>query len=118
MRVKDQSGAIYPNRAHIKRLQTTPLPSLRDYLAIDRPQWHWEDRDRNYAIAWSLIHFLMGGSPGMYALRETIRQVQENLCKPFSAALALGKAYPGGIPQLEADWRRWLASGDFQIQQT
>ena len=118
MQVKGQGGVIYPNMGHIKLLQSTPLPRLRDYFAIDRPEWHGEYRDRNYAIAWSLIHFLMEGSPGMYALQETIKAAQVNFCKPFSAVVALGKAYPGGTPQLEADWRQWLSSNNFQVQQT
>ena len=118
MQVQGQSGAIYPDRGHIKLLQTISLPSLREYLSIGRPEWHGEDRNRNYAIAWSIIHFLMEGSPGMYALQETVKQAQENFCKPFSAAVALGKAYPGGLRQLEADWLKWLTSSEFQVQQT
>jgi len=104
--------------AHIKLLRTTPLPSIQNYLAIDGSDWYAENRDRNYAIAWSLVNFLMSGSPGMYALQETVKEAHGNFCKPFSAAGALGKAYPGGIRQLEADWRKWLAGGNFQVQQT
>jgi hypothetical protein len=118
MRVKGQGGVIYPNQAHIKRLKSMPLPRLQDYLTLDRPAWYGEDRSRNYAIAWSLMHFLMKGAPGMYALQETVRQAQVNFCRTFSAADALGKAYPGGIRQLEADWRKWLASRNFQAHQT
>jgi Domain of unknown function (DUF4124)/Protein of unknown function (DUF1570) len=118
MQVAGQGGAIHPNHGHIKLLRTIPLPSLGNYLAIDGSDWYEKNRDRNYAIAWSLVNFLMSGAPGKYALRETVQQSHENFCKPFSAAAALSKAYPGGIRQLEADWRKWLASGDFQVQQT
>ena len=118
MEVAGQGCTIHPNPAHIKLLRTTPLPSLQNYLAIDGSDWYGERGERNYAIAWSLINFLMGGSPGIYALKETIKQSQENFCKPFSAAVALGRAYPGGMRQLEADWRQWLVSGKFEMQQT
>ena len=118
MEVAGQGCTIHPNLAHIKLLRTTPLPSLQNYLAIDGSDWYGERGERNYAIAWSLINFLMGGSPGIYALKETIKQSQENFCKPFSAAVALGRAYPGGMRQLEADWRQWLVSGKFEMQQT
>lgn len=118
MQVKDQAGVIYPNQAHIKLLKQAPLPSLRDYLAIERPEWHEDQRDRNYAIAWSLINFLLQGAPGMYALQKVIQHVEDNFCQPFSAVAVLDQAYPGGIQRLEQDWRRWLANSQFQIQQT
>jgi hypothetical protein len=118
MQVKDQTGSIHPNETHIKLLKKTPLPRLRDYLSIDRPEWHGANRDRNYAIAWSLMNFLLQGAPGMYALQQVIQQAEANFCQPFSATDALDLAYPGGIPRLEQDWRQWLANGEFQIQQT
>tara|TARA_R110002072_G_scaffold187924_4_gene344723 strand:+ start:3175 stop:4299 length:1125 start_codon:yes stop_codon:yes gene_type:complete len=118
MQVKDQAGTIYPNQAHIKLLKQTPLPSLRDYLAIDRPEWHRAQRDRNYAIAWSLMNFLLQGAPGMYALQEVIQQAEANFCQPFSAVAVLDQAYPGGIQRLEQDWRSWLENNQFRVQQT
>jgi hypothetical protein len=118
MQVKDQAGIIYPDQAHIKLLQKTHLPNLRDYLSIDRPDWHGAQRDRNYAIAWSLISFLMEGAPGMSALQQVIQQAEHNFCQPFSAPDALDQAYPGGLQHLEKDWRKWLSNGQFQIQQT
>jgi hypothetical protein len=91
---------------------------LHAYLSIDRREWYGEHRERNYAIAWSLIHFLLQGSPGMYALQSTVRQVEAHFCQPFSVLQALDEAYPGGLSRLEADWRRWLASQHFVAQQT
>ena len=117
MQVAGQGGTLHPNHAHIKLLRTIPLPSIQNYLAIDGPDWYEKNRDRNYAITWSLVYFLMSGAPGTYALQETIQQSHKNFCKPFSVAAALDKAYPGGLQQLETDWRKWLAGGNFQIQQ-
>ena len=118
MQVQGQAGVIYPNYSHIKLLRSTPLPRLADYLSIKRSDWYEVNRGRNYAIAWSLVNFLMSGAPGTYALQETVRQVHGNFCKPFSVEGALDKAYPGGLRRLEADWRKWLASGEFKVQQT
>jgi hypothetical protein len=117
MEVSGLGGTIHPNRAHIKLLQSTPLPPLEDFLAIDRSDWYREERDRNYAMAWSVINFLLGGAPGMYALQETVQQAHENFCKPFSAATALSHAYPGGIRQLEIDWKKWRTAGKYSVQQ-
>jgi hypothetical protein len=118
MQVTGQTGDIHPNQDHIKLLKQTRLPGLREYLSIDRPDWHQEHRDRNYAIAWSLMHFLLEGAPGMYALREVIQQAEINFCKPFSAVDVLNNAYPGGLQRLEQDWRTWLSNGGYQIHQT
>jgi hypothetical protein len=117
MEVSGQAGAIHPNRAHIKLLQSTPLPPLEDFLAIDRSDWYREERGRNYAIAWSVINFLLEGAPGMYALQETVQLAHANFCKPFSAAAALSHAYPGGIRQLEIDGKNWRAAGKYSVQQ-
>lgn len=118
LQVKGQSGTVYPNRAHIRLLRSTRLPRLQAYLAIDPSTWYAEDRHRNYAITWSLVHFLMTHTPGKLALQATIEQTRQHFCKPFSATVALGKAYPGGITMLEKNWRAWMAAGDFQVQRT
>jgi Domain of unknown function (DUF4124)/Protein of unknown function (DUF1570) len=118
MQVKGQTGAILPNQAHIKLLKGTPLLRLRDYLAIDRPEWYADNRNRNYAIAWSLIHFLLQGAPGMYALQGVIQRAELNFCQPFSAADELDHTYPGGIQRLEQDWLNWVTTDQFQFHQT
>ncbi|MFO7551331.1 MAG: hypothetical protein R6W80_07970, partial [Haliea sp.] len=66
------------------------------------------DRSRNYAIAWSLTHFLLEGAPGMYALQRVIQQAEARFCQAFSAVAELDAAYPGGLRRLERDWRQWL----------
>jgi|AntAceMinimDraft_11_1070367.scaffolds.fasta_scaffold23946_2 hypothetical protein len=94
------------NQAIVKFDATKKEQNLR--TTFGRPAWHGDQRDRNYAIAWSLIHFLLQQSSGMYALRDVIQQAEKNFCKPFSAAEALNQAYPEGIERLEKDWRQWL----------
>jgi len=117
MQVQWQGGLISPNTAHIKLLKNTAIPRLDTFLSMDRSEWYGNDRSRNYAIAWSLMHFLMGGAPGMYAIQEVVSMAEENFCKPFSHVDALDQAYPGGIRRLEADWRKWLAVGEYRAQQ-
>ncbi len=118
MEVSGQGGTIYPNKAHLKRLKNSRLPGLHDFLRIDRSQWSGPQRSLNYATAWSLMHFLMQGAPGMHAMQEVVQQAHTNFCKPFSASAALNAAYPGGLQQLESDWRKWLRNNGAGIQQT
>lgn len=108
MQVGGQGRVIHPNAAHIALLKKSRMPSLTAFLSQDRGQWYGADRSRNYAVAWSLMHFLMKGPPGMYALRDLVRQAEENYCQTFSAVDALDNAYPGGIRRLEADWNQWF----------
>ena len=117
MRVKDQAGTIYPNRAHINLLKRSVLPPLGDYLEINRSEWNGDQRDLNYATAWSLTHYLMSTNHGTYALQQVVQQSHRNFCKPFSAAGALDGAYPGGIPKLEVDLRKAIKNEAFPILQ-
>ncbi len=118
MVVTDQTAAIRPNQDHLRLLQSTNLPSLPDFLAMDRTKWNGNERDLNYAVAWSLIHHLMGTDIGRTALKELISQANANACKPFSASEALASAYPGGLPRLESDWRTGIRNGTYGIHQT
>ncbi|PLW70553.1 DUF1570 domain-containing protein [Pseudohalioglobus lutimaris] len=117
MEVSHQGGTIYPNEAHIRLLQRNPIPRLDSFLSVTRSQWNGEMREMNYAVAWSLMHFLMQGPPGVYAMKEVVEQAHTNLCKPFATKKALHEAYQGGLQRLEADWRQWMAMRGFGIQQ-
>ena len=79
------------------------------FMAQDRIQWNGDQRDLNYALAWSLMHFLMRDSQGLDAIKTVIEQAHANFCRPFSASQALSDAYPGGLHRLDRDWRNWLA---------
>ena len=118
MEVKSQLGIIKPNIEHIRLLRSSRLPQLDSFFSLDRTQWHGDQRSLNYAIAWSVTHFLMSGAPGMYAMQEVIRQSHANLCQPFSPAAVLADQYPGGLIQLERDWKIWLSGSQFPTHQT
>lgn len=118
MEVSGQGGTLTPNRLHLERLKRSRIPRLKDFLELNGSAWYGDQRSLNYALAWSLMHFLMEGAPGIYAVREVMQQARQNFCKPFSASLALHNAYPGGLSKLEADWRKWLARNAATPQQT
>ncbi len=108
MRVRGQAARFHLNRAHLQLLRRNGVPALDALLSKDRESWHTRRRARNYAAAWSLVHFLMQDNAGRYALKELIEQIHANFCRPFSAQLALYSAYPGGRARLESEWRSWL----------
>lgn len=117
LQVRDQTGVVSANESHMRILRNTALPSLAQYLAIGRDQFYGSDRNLNYAIAWSLMHFLLEGAPGMYALQQLIQQAEAHFCQPFSAPAELDAAYPGGLRRLEKDWRQWLGREERQAHQ-
>ncbi|TGD72559.1 DUF1570 domain-containing protein [Mangrovimicrobium sediminis] len=114
MRVRGEGARFVLDRAHLQLLRRNGVPALDDLLTKDRQAWHTQRRARNYAAAWSLVHFLMQDNAGRYALKELIEQIHANFCRPFSARLALYSAYPGGTARLESEWRSWLRSQSAQ----
>lgn len=116
--VQGQGGVVNPNRHHLRRLESSQLPRIGQFLAMRRDDWNSADRDLNYAVAWSLMFFLMKGDPGIYAMQEVIRNGQQHFCRPFSYSDALIDAYPGGLQRLERDWKVWLSSDNIGTVQT
>jgi hypothetical protein len=108
---------VYPNGHHLQLLKQNPLPTLAEFVAQTDTEWRGAGRELNYAMSWSLVYFLMEGAPGMGALKTVVAEAHENFCKPWSAAEALAKAYPGGMARLEQDWQEWLAQNDYGTHQ-
>lgn len=118
MQVTDQKATISPNQQHLRLLRSASLPTITEFLSMDRAAWSSSQIALNYAIAWSLIHHLMSTDIGRTAIRAVIREASDRFCKPFSAKAALASAYPGGLPHLESDWRERIRNGRFDIHQT
>lgn len=111
MTVRDQAGFVHPNQSHLRRLKTVQLPHLRHYLSISRPDWYGEKRQLNYAIAWSVIYFLMQSDSGRYTMKAVIEEMHTHFCRSSSPLQVVDSSYPGGLNRLDADWRNWLESG-------
>lgn len=108
MTVRDQSGLIATNASHLKRLRTQRVPDLSEYLALAPEKWYGPNRDLHYAMAWSLVHFMMQDPGARGSLRDLMQEAHAQFCKPFSAADALARYYPGGLQRLTRDWHNWL----------
>lgn len=113
-----EPGAVGPvvrvNDRHIQRLQAQSPPPLEQFFAAPPAQWHSNHSQEHYAIAWSLIYFMMGSAQGRGALGQTLQQSSTHSCGSYAADRFLGLAWPGGMEDLEQAWREWLARQEFE----
>ncbi|NEV64299.1 DUF1570 domain-containing protein [Thiorhodococcus minor] len=94
------------------RLEAGRLPSLGDFLAMNRDDWNRIGDDIAYGYAWSLAHFLMERPERRRLIGSYLGAIAEHRCRGFDAVATLEATYPGGLAALEADWSSWLRSGD------
>jgi predicted DNA-binding ribbon-helix-helix protein len=83
------------------------LPSLAAYWAAPMEHWESELKARYYAIAWSVIAFMMDDAERRENLSSYMRVMESNYCQPLGA-LRLSHYYPGGMKALQSDWERWV----------
>lgn len=113
IRVTGQLIELYPLHGWIRMLsQPGQIMSPTRLIQADRHKWRGEQRSRLYANSWALAFYLMQPQN-----RETMREFQKFLtadkCNADDSLAFFRQQYPGGIRALEADWRNWLALGDF-----
>ena len=87
--------------------QEEGLPSLADYWAIPRGQWEGELKNRYYAIAWSVIAFMMDDPERRKNLSAFMGDMESNFCNPLGSS-RLDVFYAGGFDSLQRDWEQWV----------
>jgi hypothetical protein len=102
------TGTVSVNQRHVHLLNVDNLPVLGEFIRMPGSQWKTSHSIRYYAVAWSLVYFLMDSNEGKAVLGRLLHEVYEHACQPHSTAELLEQAYQGGLQQLDADWRRWL----------
>ncbi len=107
-----QVRKIKPAANHLRQLDKLVEQSslnLRDYLEQPARQWYAGHLPDNYALAWSIIYFLMSHSEGQDFLKGMHNQLAENVCWQFSSIGYFENNYPGGFSGFELAWKDWLA---------
>ncbi len=109
-----KSGLVVrANDRHLALLQAQPPPPLEQFFATTPDQWHSNSSQNHYAVAWSLVYFMMGSAQGRGALGQTLQQSSTHSCGSYAADSFLGQAWPGGMADFELAWRNWLARQSF-----
>ncbi|QYJ87841.1 DUF1570 domain-containing protein [Shewanella mesophila] len=94
-------------RSNVKsdnRYSHMALDSLLDATHVD---WQGTQQASLYYHAHAFITFLMTYPTAVPTFKKLINEYSAQRCKPKSSITVL-RQYPGGITQLNMDWKRWL----------
>lgn len=112
LEISGQLRQISPVQHHLSYLQgslaSNNLMALKDYIELTPQQWYGGDLKNNYALAWSMVYFLMSHREGKQLLQGMMNSLAENYCWQFSSTQYLEQHYPGGLTALDRQWREWL----------
>lgn len=104
-----QVDAVDYHWAHLQnRHQQGNLMSLHDYVNLPPQQWYSGNLQDNYALAWSLVFFLMENTEGKRFLKGMMNDMAEDYCWSTPGSEYFNANYPGGFKAFEADWESWL----------
>lgn len=78
-------------------------------LQADSEQWQGAMREDLYAHSWGLVYMLMSSAQGRELLKDFLVASAQNPCELLDAHDYFHRGYPGGLQQLERQFRSWLA---------
>lgn len=79
-----------------------------EFLKLEPENWRNANEANHYALAWSLVYYLLSTDAGRQTLATLMQQMAENYCQPLDSAEALARTYPGGLNALERELKAWL----------
>ena len=117
--IKGQSKRVNPAPHHLELLQKAlaegELMSVSDYLAIKGRAWRDHEQNMMYAMAWSIVHFMMQDDLGRETMKLLMEHMADNFCQPVNAVTFIEQNYVGGMKAFSERWRTALISNDFQV---
>ena len=101
LRVSGSSGSVAANQHHRQLLQPILKVSRTEaalkLLDAHANQFREPDRrDLNYALAWAMVHYLMGSESRQQVLAQLLAEVREAGCQPFSSLGFFERKFSGG----------------------
>lgn len=112
MDIQGQQRKVSPVGPHLELLRAGinqgTLMDLKQYMQLNPREWYEQKLNEKYALAWSMIYFLLSDVQGQTVVREIMNQMAKNYCLRFSSVDYLEQFYTGGFHGLTADWRAWL----------
>lgn len=112
--MREQITQIAPNTAWLQIARTSisnGYPSaLSDYLDAAPEDWRGARQNVHYALAWSLVYFLLDNNEGRRALSALLQRTADDYCTLTNSVVQLNLNYPGGIPALQENFYAWLSN--------
>ena len=113
LQLSGQSRQIAPVGYHWEHLQKQQadgrLMALQSYVNLPPQAWYGGDLQDNYAMAWSLVYYLMSEPQGKTFLKGMMNEMAEDYCWSTPGSDYFDAHYPGGFNAFEAGWEDWLA---------
>lgn len=85
-----------------------------EYFAIEGRAWREHDQQLMYAMAWSMVHFMMQDSLGRETMKSLMTHMAVNYCQPVDTLAFIEQHYVGGLKAFTKRWRAVILSGSFQ----
>jgi len=118
LKIEGQSKTVEPSSHHIAllkdKLANDELLMPSEYLAIKGRAWRDYDQSMMYAMAWSIVHFMMQDSLGRETMKSLMTHMAANYCQPVDTLDFIEQHYVGGIKSFTERWRVAIISDDFQ----
>ena len=111
LKITGQGKTVHPDRQQMALLQNRSLPYLGSWFSRVEGWYEDDQRTMNYAIAWSVVHFLMQKEERRKLLSGYMKAMGKDLCHSVHAVGYFSQSYPGGIEQMSNDWQSWVRSG-------
>ncbi|MBV1921463.1 MAG: DUF1570 domain-containing protein [Pseudomonadales bacterium] len=118
LNIEGQSKRVNPSPYHLDFLQKAlaegELMTVSDYLSIKGRAWRDYEQNMMYAMAWSIVHFMMQDALGRETMKLLMEHMADNFCQPVNAVTFIEQNYVGGMKSFSERWRTALMSNDFQ----
>jgi hypothetical protein len=104
-----QVGIQQQRLAEAREAIASGYPStLASFLTMRRQQWNNENVSRHYAIAWSLVFFLMSSEQGRQVFSMLLETFADSYCTRLSGRQVLADNWPGSISALQQEFFTWI----------
>jgi hypothetical protein len=113
MKISGFETTVYPSAYHFRAVKAVLNGnedySLRTHFELTPFEWQGKDIQLHYSEAWSIVFFLLSSNEGKFVLTKYFEVLAEERCSVPNSANFFENNYPGGIRQMDKDWKRWLS---------
>ncbi|PCJ33528.1 MAG: hypothetical protein COA99_15695 [Moraxellaceae bacterium] len=115
--IEGQSKKVQPSERHLTLLQekyfNESLMTPEVYFSINGREWREHDQAEMYAMAWSLVHFMMQESREREMMKLYMTHMAKNYCQPMNTIKFIEHNYAGGMADFSKRWRAAVGSYNF-----